>query len=227
MYSIIIICISHPFERENELKAMESQHIRYDRLRKTFDTALIHSNKILNDKQLMQKIFPRYSKYALGKEHLSNAQQQSFKYWSEMNQKNFLQILEQKDIKSKLNSLDELLIVAENNFNDDLNNEERENKFVTDDKNFWKLDTNDLFECYLHNEHLTTINELDKRLIDLKQKNKSLKDELFDLQNLISNDSNFINEKINTLSINNNDFNNLNNELTQMISDLKDITVDN
>lgn len=171
--------------------------IRYIRLQQVFDRALKQSLVKFQNWSKFSACFPNYAQTTEGKLHLLNCQKQITEYWTQLSKREFDEIMQERSVKEKLDKLDELIHLAEKKYNGELENEE---EMVGNDRNPNKainesneiplneLTTDRLLTCNAHTQRVKQLRELDIRFNKVLHMNKTLEDEIKELEKRVNND---------------------------------------
>lgn len=161
------------------------EKIRYLRLNQVFNKALMQSISKLQNWDKVRSCFPDYSSTREGSTNLSNCQTQVIEFWEEICKREFEEILRERNVKVKLDELDELILEARERLRN-LPRDEKGN--YAKSKPIDELSSSKLIECNLYSQRLQTIKELDRRLDKLNQNNRNLDNELQELTSSIEYD---------------------------------------
>lgn len=162
----------------------ESQKIRYLRLKQVFDKALAQSISKLESWEKVSSCFPRYANTREGSANLVTCQQQVVEFWTELCRREFDEILVERNVKEKLDELDELVSEARERLRE-LNQQGGNRK---DNTPIGELSSERLIECHLYRERVEASQRLDERLTGLKQLNENLQQELNGLVSQLDNE---------------------------------------
>lgn len=168
--------------------------IRYLRLVQVFDKALEQCILKLQNWDKVSSCFPAYSKTDAGITHLTNCQKQVTEFWTELSKREFDEILRERDVKSKLDELDDLIDEAKKRL------EKRQkdgtvapgSEIILND-----LTAQQLLDYNLYTQRVESINSLDQRLSVLTEMNNELESELKELQEDVKADQDEITELCN------------------------------
>ncbi|CCD27465.1 MIND complex subunit NNF1 NDAI_0K02740 [Naumovozyma dairenensis CBS 421] len=166
-----------------------SQKIRYIRLNQVFNKALNQSLTKLERWDKLSSCFPEYSQTEEGVSNLINCQRQVIEFWRGLCKREFDDILKERNVKVKLDELDDLILEARESLQKQMhdNQDERHTKNNDDDNNhkilLEDLKPEELISLNLYSQRNKTISELNKRLSKLNDINKQLEDELEALLN--------------------------------------------
>lgn len=167
------------------------QKIRFLRLNQVFDRALKQSLVKFQDWEKFSSCFPTYSKTKDGITHLMNCQKQVIQFWTGLNHKEFEELLADRQVKEKLDELDELLSEANTRLEHKINNEnsdEKEKDSDIMDRPISELTPNELLDCNLYTERQGAIEKLDKRLKKVRNINEGLLQEIMQLETDVKKD---------------------------------------
>lgn len=159
----------------------KDERIRYTRLRQVFDKALNQSISTLKNWEKISACFPEYASVEENVTNLSNCQSQVIEFWAEICKREFEEILTERNVKEKLDELDQLIAEARERLRNIPRDEQHNNKYTSIDD----LSSAKLIECTFYTQRLHAIKELDVRLDKLKSVNQSLENELSDLESSI------------------------------------------
>lgn len=180
------------------------EKIRYLRLNQVFDRALKQSLVKFQDWDIFSSSFPTYSKTKDGTTHLVNAQKQVSDFFTGLSHKEFEALLADRQVKEKLDELDELIGEANVRLEHKKNSQNNDDAEDLMDVPISELSPQDLLDCSLYTERQNAIDLLDERLTKIKNANHDLMDEIMLLENEIKDDlqetndiySNFFGERI-------------------------------
>lgn len=175
----------------------EVEKIRFLRLNQVFDRALKQSLVKFQDWDKFSSSFPTYSTTKDGVTHLVNCQKQVTEFWNEFSRREFEDVLGERDVKAKLDELDELVAEANLRLDEKLS---RKSHNQNDDDTLMdvpisELTPSELLECNLYPERQTAIGKLDDRLNKIKDMNQALIDEINGIGEEITDDFKEINDK--------------------------------
>lgn len=171
------------------------EKIRFLRLNQVFDRALKQSLVKFQDWDKFSSSFPTYSKTKDGTTHLVNSQKQVCEFFAGLSHKEFENLLSDRQVKEKLDELDELIAEANARLEQKLssnNNDEAENIM---DVPISELPPQELLDCSLYTERQNAIDQLDARLNKIKSANQGLVDEIMQLEDEIKDDFQEINDE--------------------------------
>lgn len=154
----------------------KDQRIRYARLNQVFDKALTQSLTKLESWEKLRACFPEYSATSEGASNLVNCQKQVVEFWTELCRREFEEILIERDVKVKLDDLDDLISGAKERLRN-MTPSEMEASAIED------LSSEQLVDCNLYGKRTQALEDLDRRLGTLNSMNKSLQEELKTLEN--------------------------------------------
>lgn len=164
----------------------EAPKVRYTRLQQVFDTALRQSLSKFQNWSKLSACFPTMAGTTEGKLHLLNCQKQVTEYWTQLSKREFQEILEERNVRAKLDKLDELIHIAEKRYADqDSNNN---NPSSSSEIPLNELTTDRLLSCNAHTQRVKQMHELESRYNKVLQLNKSLETEIAQLEQNVNND---------------------------------------
>ncbi|QLG71445.1 hypothetical protein HG535_0B04870 [Zygotorulaspora mrakii] len=155
---------------------VEAQHIRFLRLNQVFNKALSQSVAKLENWEKLCSCFPEYCATKEGAANLSNCQRQVIEFWTELCKREFEDILVERDVKAKLDDLDDLVFEA---------NERLRTTSTGDEPHCTPLDklsSEQLVACTVYGERRAAVEELQERLNTINSLNKGLQEELQELE---------------------------------------------
>ncbi|GAX70497.1 MIND complex subunit [Saccharomyces cerevisiae] len=97
---------------------VNSHGIRYIRLKQVFNRALDQSISKLQSWDKVSSCFPQYVNSKQGAINVANCQRQLTEFWTELCQREFKEIMEERNVEQKLNELDELILEAKERYTD-------------------------------------------------------------------------------------------------------------
>ncbi|CAR29831.1 hypothetical protein ZYGR_0AD05190 [Zygosaccharomyces rouxii] len=159
--------------------------IRYLRLNQVFHKALTQSISKLQNWDIVSSCFPDYASTREGSTNLSNCQAQVIEFWTEICRREFEEILRERNVKVKLDELDELILEARERLRT-LPRDEKGNHAKSTPID--ELSSSKLIECNLYSQRLQTMEQLDQRLHKLNRVNRDLDKELQELESSIDSD---------------------------------------
>lgn len=160
------------------------QKIRYSRLKQVFDKALTQSISKLESWDKVSSCFPRYAETRDGATNLVTCQRQVIEFWTELCRREFDEILVERNVKEKLDELDELVSEAKKRLPASSQRGEQAQHSVAIDK----LSSAKLMECNLYKERVKATGQLDERLASIKQINGNLQQELNEIVKDLDNE---------------------------------------
>lgn len=146
--------------------------IRYLRLNQVFNKALGQSIAKLESWEKVSSCFPQYARTREGALNLVNCQQQVKEFWMELSKREFEEILAERNVKQKLDELDDLISEAKQHLRSSKKQEGQPSR------NIDELSSEELIQCNLYNERLKASEQLDVRLTALNEMNRGLQEEL-------------------------------------------------
>ncbi|AQZ18757.1 NNF1 (YJR112W) [Zygosaccharomyces parabailii] len=150
------------------------EKIRYLRLKQVFDKALNQSISTLKNWEKVSACFPEYASNRENATNLSNCQSQVIEFWTEICKREFEDILKERNVKEKLDELDELISEARER----LRNLPRDDHGNGGVPSIDELSSAQLIDCNLYTQRINAAKELDKRLDKLNKINQHLEDKL-------------------------------------------------
>lgn len=169
--------------KESPTKAMTNdQKIRYLRLNQVFNKALTQSISKLESWEKVSSCFPDYADTREGASNLINCQRQVIEFWTELCKREFEEILVERDVKEKLDQLDELISEAKRRLRDSASDGPKERDGTPIDE----LSSEELVKCNLYEERIRANNQLDQRIATMKKLNDGLEQELNELETSLS-----------------------------------------
>ncbi|KAA8916435.1 hypothetical protein TRICI_001430 [Trichomonascus ciferrii] len=145
----------------------EEGSIRYDRLQKISQRSLQESVKFLT-LQRMESCYPGIANAPKGKQALQKAMDQISNYWTTAATKEFDAVFEERDVKTKMKQLDELIHEAE---------QRRERQETEGSEGPIYLDSltpQKVVDAHLRTARQETVEALEKELADLRAENEEL-----------------------------------------------------
>ncbi|CCC71355.1 hypothetical protein NCAS_0H00450 [Naumovozyma castellii] len=165
----------------------KAQKIRYIRLNQVFNKALNQSISNLSKWDKISSCFPEYASHQEGATNLMNCQTQVIEFWKELCKREFEEIVKERNVKAKLDELDDLILESQERLNE-LNHEKGKNEVNVNDElniNIDDLTPEQLINCNLFSQRKQATKDLNERLARLNDINNNLANELTDLQNSI------------------------------------------
>ncbi|CCE63134.1 hypothetical protein TPHA_0E00380 [Tetrapisispora phaffii CBS 4417] len=159
----------------------EHNRIRYIRFNQVFEKAFSQSVSKLQSWDKLSSCFPEYSMEDEGASNLENCQKQVIQFWTELCKREFNEILKEKNVKEKLDSLDDLIAEAKVRVAAEKGNPTKSDANIILDE----LDAKQLLELNLHTQRVKTIKDLDIRLDRLNNINTSISDNILSLEKQI------------------------------------------
>lgn len=175
--------------------------IRYQRLLQVFNRALFQSISTFQDWNKISSCFPHYAETELGKIHLENCRKQVSALWSELCEREFQEIVKDRDIRAKLDELDGLVAQAKRRLAERQNSKLKlqsprklppETHLVTIP--IADLSVEQIVDCDLHNQRKFAMQELDERTKIVDAMNKKLEDRLAQLEDEVERETRELNE---------------------------------
>ncbi|QLL31505.1 hypothetical protein HG536_0B03680 [Torulaspora globosa] len=148
--------------------------IRYLRLNQVFNKALGQSISKLESWEKVSSCFPKYASTREGASNLVNCQRQVKEFWMELCKREFEEILSERNVKQKLDELDDLISEAKQR----LRSSKKQGSETQPSRNIDELSSEELIQCNLYNERQKASEQLDVRLTALNDMNKGLQKEL-------------------------------------------------
>lgn len=164
------------------------EKIRYLRLNQVFDRALKQSLVKFQDWDKFSSSFPTYSKTKDGTTHLVNSQKQVCDFFTGLSHKEFENLLSDRQVKEKLDELDELIAEASVRLEHKMNTKNDGETEDIMDIPISELPPQELLDCSLYTERQNAIEQLDERLTKIKNANQGLMDEITQLEGEIKDD---------------------------------------
>lgn len=169
----------------------KDEKIRNVRLNQVFNKALTQSISKLQNWDKLNSCFPKYANTREGSTNLKNCQTQVTEFWTEICKREFEEILRERNVKVKLDELDELIWEARERLQSlPIGDKENHSKSTSIDE----LSAAKLIECNLYSQRLQTIKQLDQRLNKLNQNNRVLDQELKEIEFSIESDVKDLNQ---------------------------------
>ncbi|CAI4044148.1 hypothetical protein N7582_003256 [Saccharomyces uvarum] len=165
-----------------------SHGIRYIRLKQVFNRALDQSISKLQSWDKVSSCFPQYVNTKQGAINVANCQRQLTEFWTELCQREFKEIIEERDVEQKLNELDELISEAKDRYTGSAHNDENERPAIDE------LSSRELVECHVYSQRIHAVQEIDERLAKVNEMNDQLARELDDLEVQVEAEKREINE---------------------------------
>lgn len=163
----------------------QSEKIRYLRLKQVFNKALNQSISSLNNWEKISACFPEYASTKETATNLRNCQSQVIEFWTEICKREFEEILKERNVKDKLDELDELISEARERLRNLPRDEHGHHGKSTP---IDELSSAKLLECNLFTQRLEAIKKLDERLNKLNRINQNLENELEKLRSSIKSE---------------------------------------
>ena len=173
----------------------EYPKIRYQRLLQVFNRALFQSISTFQDWNKISSCFPHYAETELGKIHLESCRKQVSALWSELCEREFQEIVKDRDIRSKLDELDGLIAQAKQRLADKKDPKLKppsETRVVT--VPISDLSVEQIVDCNLHNQRKLAMQALDERTKVVDAMNKKLEDRLVQLEDEVKRETQELNE---------------------------------
>ncbi|QLQ79019.1 hypothetical protein HG537_0B03660 [Torulaspora globosa] len=148
--------------------------IRYLRLNQVFNKALGQSIAKLESWEKVSSCFPKYASTQEGVSNLVNCQKQVKEFWLELCKREFEEILVERNVKEKLDELDDLISEAKQR----LRSSKKQGTEGQPGRNLDDLSSEELIQCNLYNERLKASEKLNERLNVLNEMNQGLQQEL-------------------------------------------------
>lgn len=167
---------------------VNSHGIRYTRLKQVFNRALDQSISKLQSWDKVSSCFPQYVNSKQGAINVANCQRQLTEFWTELCQREFKEIMEERNVEQKLNDLDELILEAKERYKGQ--DQEEVNKGPAIDE----LSSRGLVECHIYSQRVHAIQEIDERLTKVNEMNDQLAQELKDLETQVEVEKKEINK---------------------------------
>lgn len=139
--------------------------VRYIRLRQVFEKALSSSVAKLRDAEKVSSCFNGYAETLEGRTNIENCRVQLLEFWESLGRREFEQVLEERDVRSKLEELDLLI--------DEARGRLEETQEPSDQAILQDVDPGDLIALHLDAERRNTIRALDERLKVLRELKES------------------------------------------------------
>ncbi|CAI4044004.1 MIND complex subunit NNF1 SKDI_10G3120 [Saccharomyces kudriavzevii IFO 1802] len=164
-----------------------SHGIRYIRLKQVFNRALDQSISKLQSWDKVSSCFPQYVNSKQGAINVANCQRQLTEFWTELCQREFKEIMEERSVEQRLNDLDELISEAKERYTDrdDVGGEAP----AIDE-----LSSKELVDCHIYSQRIHAVHEIDGRLAKVNEMNDQLARELEDLEAQVDVEKNEINK---------------------------------
>ncbi|CAI1522749.1 hypothetical protein SEUBUCD646_0J03040 [Saccharomyces eubayanus] len=162
--------------------------IRYIRLKQVFNRALDQSISKLQSWDKVSSCFPQYVNTKQGAINVANCQRQLTEFWTELCQREFKEIIEERDVEQKLNELDELIAEAKDRYMGGGLNDGDERPAIDE------LSSKELVECHVYSQRIHAVQEIDERLAKVNEMNDQLARELDDLEAQVDAEKQEINE---------------------------------
>ncbi|CAI4045297.1 hypothetical protein SUVZ_10G2950 [Saccharomyces uvarum] len=162
--------------------------IRYIRLKQVFNRALDQSISKLQSWDKVSSCFPQYVNTKQGAINVANCQRQLTEFWTELCQREFKEIIEERDVEQKLNELDELISEAKDRYTGSDHNDGNERPAIDE------LSSKELVECHVYSQRIHAVQEIDERLAKVNEMNDQLARELDDLEVQVDAEKREINE---------------------------------
>lgn len=148
--------------------------IRYLRLNQVFNKALTQSIAKLESWDKVSSCFPEYANTREGASNLVNCQRQVREFWMQLCKREFEEILVERNVKQKLDELDDLITEAKQS----LRSAKNQGSEKEPSRSIDELSSEELIQCNLFNERQRAGEQLETRLSTLNDMNKGLKEEL-------------------------------------------------
>ncbi|EJS43084.1 nnf1p [Saccharomyces arboricola H-6] len=165
-----------------------SYRIRYIRLKQVFNRALDQSISKLQSWDKVSSCFPQYVNSKQGAMNVANCQRQLTEFWTELCQREFKEIMEERNVEQKLNELDELIVEAKERYTG------RDQEDGNKEPAIEELSSKELVECHIYSQRIHAIQEIDERLAKVNEINDQLAHELEDLEAQVDAERKEINE---------------------------------
>ena len=184
---------------------VSAERVRYQRLNQVFDRALAQTVHKLESKERVVSCFPRYSSTLEGSSHLENCQAQLIEFMVRYCEREFQAILEERNVKVKLDELDDLISLAQSRL------EERKRQALVTAKRkegnarpinsdleqglsaVDQLSSKKLLAAHLYTLRKDTVAKIDNRLQKVNALNNKIKDEITELEEEIEKSKSNIN----------------------------------
>lgn len=160
------------------------QKIRYLRLKQVFNKALNQSISKLESWEKVSSCFPRYSNTRDGSSNLVTCQRQVIEFWTELCKREFDEILVERNVKEKLDELDDLVSEAKERLR--LSNQRGD--IMKDSTPIDELSSEKLIQGNLYKERIIATQQLDDRLANIKEINVNMQQELNELVTELDNE---------------------------------------
>ncbi|EDO18812.1 hypothetical protein Kpol_1028p88 [Vanderwaltozyma polyspora DSM 70294] len=159
----------------------DDQKIRYVRFCQVFNKAISQTLLKLQNWDKIKSCFPEYSETREGAQNLVTCQEQVSQFWVELCKREFNEIVEERQVKIKLDDLDDLIIEAKKR----LDNGQDETALSDNSIPIDQLTCGQLIECNLHGQRLKAIEELDEKLNHINEVNEQLGNQIKELEDEI------------------------------------------
>lgn len=162
-------------------RQQQKHRIRYMRLNQVCNKALEQSISKLQSWEKLVSCYPTYATTEDGATNLANCQKQVCEFWLELCRREFDEIFGERNVKEKLDELDDLVFQAKQNRDDHSGVKKSE---VSIDE----LSPGQLISGNLYSSRKSTITELNLRLESLVTLNQDMQKEIEELNAQISDD---------------------------------------